>query len=109
MGILNKFLSFFTGTTVKIIGIVLSVVLGALFLEGAARIAYLACIAFTVIALLFPDLFHWLANFADPVNWPPFVALGIAIVIAAHVGGSAVFAVLGPLTTYDGMYFEQNY
>jgi len=109
---INAFLeSFFTPFRVKWGGIVLALLLGGFFLRGGHRIGYFISILVAIVSFLWPhQLWHWLANFADEVNWPAFVALGVAIVFAAHQGGAgAALAVVGPLATYDGMYFEQNY
>lgn len=110
---LSRFLNLFSGKTVKIGGF-------ALCWGGIAALAhghyyghmagYSVGAFLALFALVYPRAFNWLSNFADPQFWPAFVGLGVAILFAAHVGGFAgVFAIMGPLTVYDGMYFDQNY
>jgi len=103
-------MSIFNSTSVKVGGILLSVASGALLLSGGHRLGYVVGVAVAVLALVKPKAFQWLADFADPEFWPAFVGLGVAILFAAHFGGTyGLLSVIGPLTTYDGMYFDQNY
>ena len=103
--------SFLNGTTVKIGGLLLSLFGVILLVSSPAHvIGYGVGLGVAVLALLEPKAFSWLSDFADPEFWPAFVGLGVSILFAAHFGGiPGLLAVVGPLTTYDGMYFEQNY
>ena len=84
--------------------------LGLILLPDGHAIGYLIGMTVAAIALVEPKAFNWLSKFADPQFWPAFVGLGVAILFAAHAGGlRGLLSVIGPLTTYDGMYFEQNY
>lgn len=102
-------LSIFTGPRVRAAGFLLTIA-GSFLLPEDARIGYLAGLAVAALSTYYPKIFNWLSNFADPQFWPAFVGLGVAILFAAHTGGlDGILACVGPLTAYDGMYFEQNY
>lgn len=104
-------LSLFNGPRVRLGGFIITGV-GALLLHNhrGALAGYLAGLAVALLSTYFPAAFKWLANFADPQYWPAFVGLGISILIAAHTGGwVGLLLCIGPLTSLDGMYFEQNY
>ena len=104
-------LSFLNGKTVKVGGIVIAWLSTFLFIPAIGHeVGYVVGLTVATIALTTPEAFAWLSDFAGPEYWPAFVGLGVAILFAAHFGGTrGLLAVIGPLTTYDGMYFEQNY
>lgn len=104
-----SFLDLFTPKTVRIGGFALAAA-SLLGLHGGNRIGYASALAVAAVSWAFPKLWNWLSNFADPHYWPTFVALGVASMFAAHQGGyAAVLALAGPLTMFDGMYFDTNY
>jgi hypothetical protein len=100
----------FTGPRVRLAGLIMSVA-GVLLLAGHVQaVGYAIGLLIAFLATFNPNAFKWLSNFADPQFWPAFVGLGVAIICAAYVGGLfGLLACIGPLTAYDGMYFDQNY
>lgn len=109
MSFLSSFIALFTGPRVRLAGLLISLS-GVFLLHGASRIGFAVGVAVAWLATYYPKAFNWLSNFADPQFWPAFVGLGVAILFAAHTGGLlGILACIGPLTTYDGMYFDQNY
>lgn len=113
MNIISNFLNLFTGPRVRAAGFALTVIGGILLSTVTSNVVtlfYFLSLAIAMLATFIPGAFSWLSNFADPQFWPAFVGLGVCIILAAHVGGLfGILACIGPLTAYDGMYFEQNY
>jgi hypothetical protein len=110
--LLHSFLNLFTGPRVRLAGFILTFLgsLPLMTLNSPVPFFYIMCLLVSLLSTYSPRAFGWLSNFADPQFWPTFVALGICILLAAHVGGLfGILACIGPLTAYDGMYFEQNY
>ncbi len=109
MGVFSKFLTAFTGPRVRMAGFLIAFA-SAFLLHGLATVGYLVALGVAILSTYYPKAFNWLSNFADPQFWPAFVGLGVAILFAAHAGGLfGLLACAGPLTAYDGMYFDQNY
>lgn len=111
MKLLSQILNAFTGPRVRLAGFILTAA-GAFSLYQVKPqfvIFYLACLVIALIAT-FTQAFKFLANFADQNNWPAFVGLGVCIMLGAFSGGLyGMLACVGPLTAFDGMYFDQNY
>lgn len=102
-------LDLFTGPRVRLAGFILTGI-GAFLLHDPITLFYLLGLFIALLSTYSPKVFNWLSNFADPQFWPAFVGLGVCILLAAHTGGLfGLLACIGPLTAYDGMYFDQNY
>lgn len=110
-GFLFKLVNMINGWEVELVGGLLYLASVALFFRDVTGLVLVGLLALYVIASLTKvfailDDGHW--GFADMHNWPSFVALGIACLVAyGHPHGR--FIISSVLTIYDGRYFEQNY
>lgn len=105
MSILDKI----TGKYVKIAG-GLIVSAAAAFVPLGTAVAIGVCTSVYCLDQFYPKAFNWLHNFAEPAVWPSYVSLGVAAMIAHHVGGWQGYALLGGfLTMIDGTFFDALY
>lgn len=111
MNLLNKVLNIFTGLRVEIGGLVLTVVLNVFLLHGAHRIVFLALVALYLLNRFRPQLFSFVASFAEPTTWPGYVAMAVAVLVAAHQFGGwhAALSVAFVFAIGDGRLFEALY
>jgi hypothetical protein len=102
-------MAIFNGLHVRIAGILLAVISAPFILHSGHLIGFYAGVMLFLLNQIFPNLFNWLKNFAEPKVWPSYVGLGIAIMFAAHQGGWAALPVGGILTSIDGLFFDSLY
>lgn len=104
-------LNMITGWEVELVGGLLYLAFVVAFFRDKAGLILLALLALYVIASLtkvFAFLDDGHLGFADMHNWPSFVALSVAMLVAfGHPHGRLI--VCAVTTIFDGRYFEQNY
>lgn len=112
-GFLFKLVNMINGWEVELVGGLLYLVSVGLFFRDVTGLVLLALLGVYVLGRL-TKTFGFLAKLGGMWDedsshlWPAFVALGIACLVAAgHPHGR--FVVASVLTTFDGMYFNQNY
>lgn len=103
-------MAFFTGKRVMFTGTAITIVAASVLLHGGSRVGALVGEGFFLLGLLRPQLFNFLANFAEPTAWPSYVGAGVAALFAAHFGGIPACVVVGGLLVQgDGRMFDALY